>query len=116
MQNNHPSASVLGIDLELKEGETWDDRLTITLPRIAAASALAALLAQAVQLASMTHAAQRDAEQGNLGATLVVGTLMDANLQLAEALQRVAQVVKPDMGDDLERLLSKARKAMGDDA
>lgn len=91
-------------DIDLKEGESWDDKIELTVTREVMASILAACVTQAIDFANTYENARRDAENGNIAASIVCNVLSEQIDHITEALQAVSEKVKPDMAADLAKV------------
>ena len=91
-------------DIDLKEGESWDDKIELTITRETAASILAACVTQAIDFARTYENAREDAEQGNIAAQIVCQVLSEQIENITTALLDVSKLIKPDMATDLLRV------------
>jgi hypothetical protein len=82
-------------ELELREGESWDDPMTLNMTREQANVLLASLTMQMQAVTEGIAEAKRSADRGDLTSMLAQAALSVSALELQSLLHIVAKVVDP---------------------
>lgn len=96
--------TIAGIDLgSLKEGQSWEDQLTVTVDRRLWHIALAAITQMGQQVCEGIEDMTAKAIKGDIIALLMAQALNESNDDLRELSLGIVQVVHPDLFAEVKR-------------
>lgn len=102
--------NILGLEVELQDGQTWDDRITVDMTREQWAMAVVMLMAESTEMTGVLENCHRDAENGNLMATLMLPHLIDSHRLMSGVVVHVMHEVFPELNEQaMEEVKRRAR-------
>lgn len=102
--------TILGMEVDLQDGQTWDDVLEVKMTREQWAMAMVMLMAEATSLTAAVEACQRDMQDGNLTATLMLPHLVDSHRLMSSIVIHVMHSTFPEINKQaMDEVMRRAR-------
>lgn len=108
------NGTLAGFEVELEEGQSWDDEVTITMSREHMVMACTMLMAQAHELLDATENASRAAANGDFQARIVLPALHANQQRSAELVIHFTEVLFPNLAKQAMDAFRRTARANAD--
>lgn len=100
---------IMGVEAELEDGQSWDDRISVDMTREQWTMAIISLMTQAHELQDGVDRAMSAARDGELTAVLMTPHLIDSHRLMASVIKSLTETVFPEIAEKAQAEFDKRR-------
>lgn len=100
---------IMGVEAELEDGQSWDDRISVDMTREQWTMAIISLMTQAHELQDGVERAMDAARNGELTAVLMIPHLTDSHRLMASVIKSLTETVFPEIAKTAQAEFDRRR-------